>query len=161
MDYIHFPITSIARDFQFNGSMSCQLCSQYRSLLTPPSSNTSLISVGQFNTPWTPISPPLNYLYRPKTYYASWHQQLESGASLVSQQQRICLPMQGKQVWLLIKEDPTCHRATKPMHHNYWALESGATTMEPTSHNYWSLCTPQPVLLNERTHRNEKPEHPN
>ena len=27
MDYIHFPITSIAQDFQFNHSMSCQLCS--------------------------------------------------------------------------------------------------------------------------------------
>ena len=27
MDYIHFPITSIAQNFQFNRSMSCQLCS--------------------------------------------------------------------------------------------------------------------------------------
>ena len=30
-------------------------------------------------------------------------------------------------------EDPTCCRATKPVHHNYWAC-----ALEPTSHNYWA-----------------------
>ena len=42
--------------------------------------------------------------------------------SLVVQWLRIHLPMQVTQVWSLVWEDPTCHRATKPVHHNYWAL---------------------------------------
>ena len=39
-----------------------------------------------------------------------------------------CLPIQETWVWSLIWEDPTCHGAAKPMHHNYWAcaLESGS-----------------------------------
>ena len=34
---------------------------------------------------------------------------------------RIRLPVQGTQVRALVREDPTCHRATKPVCHNYWA----------------------------------------
>ncbi|KAJ8779015.1 hypothetical protein J1605_012866 [Eschrichtius robustus] len=41
------------------------------------------------------------------------------GTSLAVQWLSICLPMQGTQVRSLVREDPTCHRATKPMHHNY------------------------------------------
>ena len=41
------------------------------------------------------------------------------GASLVAQRLRICLPMQGTWVRALVREDPTCHGATKPVHHNY------------------------------------------
>ena len=41
------------------------------------------------------------------------------GTSLVAQWLRIRLPMQGTQVRVLVWEDPTCRRATKPMHHNY------------------------------------------
>ena len=41
-----------------------------------------------------------------------------AGASLVVQSLRICLPMQGTRVPALVREDPTCHGATKPMHHN-------------------------------------------
>ena len=41
------------------------------------------------------------------------------GVSLVAQWQRIHLQMQEKQVQFLIQEDPTCHEATKLMHHNY------------------------------------------
>ena len=40
-------------------------------------------------------------------------------ASLVVQWLRIRLPMQGTQVRALVREDPTCHGATKPMCHNY------------------------------------------
>ena len=40
--------------------------------------------------------------------------------SLVAQWLRICLPMQGTQVWSLVREDPTCHGATNPVRHNYW-----------------------------------------
>ena len=40
-------------------------------------------------------------------------------ASLVTQRLRICLPMQGTRDRALVREDPTCHRATKPVSHNY------------------------------------------
>ena len=30
-------------------------------------------------------------------------------------------------------EDPTCHKATKPVRHNYWAC-----ALKSVSHNYWS-----------------------
>ena len=38
-------------------------------------------------------------------------------ASLVAQWLRIHLPMQGTWVQALVQEDPTCHRASKLMHH--------------------------------------------
>ena len=41
------------------------------------------------------------------------------GASLVAQWLRIQLPMQGTRVRALVREDPTCCGATKPMCHNY------------------------------------------
>ena len=41
------------------------------------------------------------------------------GTSLVMQWLRIHLPMQGTWVQALVQEDLTCHRATKPVHHNY------------------------------------------
>ena len=48
----------------------------------------------------------------------------------------------GTQVRALAQEDPTCHGATKPVRHNYWAW-----ALEPTSHNYWAL---EPQLLSSR-----------
>ena len=42
-----------------------------------------------------------------------------AGASLVAQWLRIRLPMQGTWVRALVREDPACRGATKPMHHNY------------------------------------------
>ena len=50
--------------------------------------------------------------------------------SLVAQLQRICLLMQETGVRSLTQEDHTCHRAIKPVYHNYWAcaLEPGAAT---------------------------------
>ena len=39
--------------------------------------------------------------------------------SLVAQWLRIRLPMQGTQVRALVREDPTCLKAPKPMRHNY------------------------------------------
>ena len=83
--------------------------------------------------------------------------------SLVAQWLRIRLPMQGTRVRALVQEDPTCHGATKPVRHNYWAY-----ALEPTSHNYWARVLqlqkptcPEPVLCNKRSHRNEKPAHHN
>ena len=40
-------------------------------------------------------------------------------ASLVAQWLRIRLPMQGTRVRALVREDPTCCGATKPVSHNY------------------------------------------
>ena len=40
-------------------------------------------------------------------------------ASLVVQWLRIRLPMQGTRGQALVREDPTCRGATKPMSHNY------------------------------------------
>ena len=86
-----------------------------------------------------------------------------SRASLVVQRLRICLPMQGTRVQALVREDPTCRRATMPVCHNYWAWG-----LESVSHNYWArvpqLLKPvclEPVLRNKRSHPNEKPAHPN
>ena len=42
-----------------------------------------------------------------------------AGTSLVVQWLRIRLPMQGTQVRALVREDPTCHGATKPVSHNH------------------------------------------
>ena len=47
----------------------------------------------------------------------------QNRASLVAQWLRIHLPRQGTQVRVLVGEDLTCHRATKPMWHNCWACE--------------------------------------
>ena len=41
--------------------------------------------------------------------------------------------MQETWVWSLIQEELPCHRATKPMYHNYWA-----SALEPRSYNYWA-----------------------
>ena len=41
-------------------------------------------------------------------------------------------------VWFLIQEDPTCCRATKPVHHKYWACAP-----EPRSCNYWAHVVQQ------------------
>ena len=41
------------------------------------------------------------------------------GTSLVVQWLRICLPVQGTQVRALVREDPTCRGAAKPLRHNY------------------------------------------
>ena len=41
--------------------------------------------------------------------------------------------MQGTWVRALVREDPTCRGATKPIGHNYWASALG-----PASHNYWA-----------------------
>ena len=46
-------------------------------------------------------------------------QSLISWASLVVQWLRIHLPMQGTRVRALVREDPTCRGATKPVRHNY------------------------------------------
>ena len=39
--------------------------------------------------------------------------------------------MQGTQVRSLVREDPTCRGATKPVRHNYWACALEPTRLEP------------------------------
>ena len=51
---------------------------------------------------------------------------LSSWASLVGQWLRICLPVQGTRVRALVREDPTCRGATRPVSRNCWACASGA-----------------------------------
>ena len=43
----------------------------------------------------------------------------KTGASLVAQWLRICLPMQGTRVRALVWGDPTCRGATRPVSHDY------------------------------------------
>ena len=74
-----------------------------------------------------------------------------SQTSLVAQWLRIRLPMQGTRVQALVREDPTCRGATKPVRHNYWA--HAPQLLKPTCLEH--------VLCNKRSHRNEKPTRPN
>ena len=65
----------------------------------------------------------------------------KTGASLVAQWLRVCLPMQGTRVRALVWEDPTCRGAAGPVSHNYWA------------------CALEPVLRNKRGRDSERPVH--
>ena len=56
---------------------------------------------------------------------------------------RVRLPMQGTWVWSLVLEDPTCHRTTKPVHHNYWALRPRASAPQQKKPPQWEAWAPQ------------------
>ena len=97
------------------------------------------------------------------SYLSEWlsSKRTQIGASLVVQWLRIRLSMQGTWVRALVREDPPCRGAPKPVRHNYWA-----GTLEPASHNYWAhapqLLKParlEPMLRNKRSHCSEKPFH--
>ena len=60
--------------------------------------------------------------------------------------------MQGTWVRSLVKEAPTCRRATKPVHHNYWAC-----ALEPARLNYWAH---KPQLLKPTCSRAHVPQLP-
>ena len=72
-----------------------------------------------------------------------WQIKRINGTSLVAQRLRIRLPMQGTRVLALVREDPTCHGATKPTCHNHWAC-----ALEPVSHSYWA-CAPRARALQQ------------
>ena len=74
----------------------------------------------------------------------SREQSLSLHVSLVVQGFRICLLIQGTQVWPLVWEDSTCSRATKPV-----------------CSNWQSFCTLGPIRLIKRSPRNKKSEHCN
>ena len=98
------------------------LLQMYKLLLFP--SNSSSLWCGLFTVFW----------FSGRSFRKLWFKTL-LGTSLVAQWLRICLPVQGTGVRALVREDPTRHRAAKPVCHNYWAC-----AVEPTSHNYWSPC---------------------
>ena len=62
--------------------------------------------------------------------------------------------MQGTRVRALVREDPTCRGATKPVRHDYWAC-----TLEPACRNYWSPCATTTEARAPRAHvpQQEKP----
>ena len=66
-----------------------------------------------------------------------------SGASLVAQRLRICLPMQGTRVRALVWEDPTCRGATGLASHNYWACASGARAPQQERPWQWEARAPR------------------
>ena len=88
------------------------------------------------------------------------------GAFLVEQWLGTRLPMQGTRVRALVWEDPTCHRATKPVRHNYWAWASGACAPQRERPRQWEARAPRwrvaPARRNWRkpSHRKEDPKQP-
>ena len=66
---------------------------------------------------------------RPVISYMRWKRGFSGGSVMGGW--RVHLPIQGTWVQTLIRKDSTCHRATKPMPHNYWAcaLEPGGTQL--------------------------------
>ena len=64
-------------------------------------------------------------------------------ASLVAQWLRICLPMQGTRVQVLVWEDPTCRGATKPVRHYYGAHAPRARAPQQEKPPRWEARTPQ------------------
>ena len=78
-------------------------------------------------------------------------------ASLVVQWLRIRLPMPGTRVRALVREDPTCRGATKPVRHSYWAC-----ALEPASHSYWAhepqLLSPRATTTEARVPRARAPQ---
>ena len=67
----------------------------------------------------------------------------EERTSLVVQWLRICLPVQGTQVWSLVWEDPTCHKETKSENHSHWSPCSGACALQEEKPPQWGGHTPQ------------------
>ena len=60
---------------------------------------------------------------------------------------RIHLPTQWTLIWSLVWKDSTYHRATKPMHHNYWAPD-----LETAYRSCWSPCTRSLCSTRRRMH---------
>ena len=58
-------------------------------------------------------------------------------ASLMASWLRSCLPMQGTQIRSLGQEGPTCHGATKPIRHNYWAQSRSCWACAPRAYAPW------------------------
>ena len=73
----------------------------------------------------------------------------------VAQGLKIHLPRQETWVWLLVQEDPTCRRATKPMCHHYWISALG-----PGKRNYWVHAPQILKLARPRVHAPQQEKSP-
>ena len=74
------------------------------------------------------------------------------------QWRKIWVPVQETRFGSLVQEYSTCHKATKPVCHSYWAC-----ALEPPFCNYWAQVLQQlkpvylePALQNKRSHHSEK-----
>ena len=72
-----------------------------------------MVRIPRFHCQWREFGPWSRRPYKPHS------QKNEMRTSLVVQWLRISLAMQGILIQPLVGEDPTCHRATKPMRHNF------------------------------------------
>ena len=74
--------------------------------------------------------------------------------------------MQGTRVRALVWEDPTCHGATKPLRHNYWARTPTAHALQHEKPPQEEAHAPQrrvaPAHRNQRKPKrsNEDPTQP-
>ena len=76
---------------------------------------------------------------------------IKRGTSLVVQWLGVYLPAQG--IWVLSLPSP------RKIPHAVEQRSPCAITPEPACCNYWSQCSLEPMLCNERSHREEKPLH--
>ena len=75
-------------------------------------------------------------------------------ASLVAQQQSICLPVQGTQARSLVQEDPTHHGATKPVHPKYRA--HAAQSLCPAAREATAVRSPHTTMAARKTQHSHK-----
>ena len=98
-------------------------CFLAQSLLRKPAGSTGSTVSAYLNTtlnkPRVILQLQLYYIHQHHIYDRQGYQHRMWGTSLVSQRLRIHLPMQGTRVRALVREDPTCCGATKPVCHNY------------------------------------------
>ena len=57
-----------------------------------------------------------------------------SDGPVIKKKKKICLPMQGTQVWSLVWEDSTYPRAPKTLCCNYWSQPPGACALQQEKH---------------------------
>ena len=99
----------------------------------------------------------------PRAVWLTHIKMLSTGTSPVAQWLRIHLPMQGTRVWSLVREDPTCRRATKPASHNYWARVPRACAPQQEKPPKWEACAlqrrlaPRSPLLEKACVQQQKP----
>ena len=90
----------------------------------------------------------LSYLYNAMLHGNKKEPNAAKYTSWIKSHKKMHLPMQGTQVWSLVWEDPTCFRATKPVHHSYCVPQR----LKPAC---LRACTCQP-----EKHHNKKPVQP-
>ena len=133
-------------------------CFLAQSLLRKPGGSTGSTISAYLNTtlnkPRVILQLQLYYIQQHHIYDRQGYQHRMWGTSLVAQWLRIHLPMQGTRVRALVREEPTCRGATKPVRHNYWAC-----ALEPTCRNYWSprATTTEAHAPRARAPQQEKP----